>query len=76
MELTIGIIILILVLLFAIKITAWIFKLCGKLFGILLSVIGYVIIGGAGIAIIGAAAIVIPIVLIAAVFSIIRAIFR
>ena len=76
MALTIGIIILILVLLFAIKITAWIFKLCGKLFGILLSVIGYVIIGGAGIAIIGAAAIVIPIVLIAAVFSIIRAIFR
>lgn len=76
MALTIGIIILILVLLLAIKITAWIFKLCGKLFGILLSVIGYVIIGGAGIAIIGAAAIVIPIVLIAAVFSIIRAIFR
>ena len=73
---TIGIIILILILLAAFKLTAFIFKICGKLFGLLLSIIGYIIIGGVGISLIGLAVVVVPIVLICAIFAIIRAIVK
>ena len=56
------------------KITWFIFKACGKLLGLLLSIIGYIIIGSIGISLVGIAIIVIPFVIIVGGIAIISTI--
>lgn len=62
---TIGMVIL------GIKLCGIILKICGKLLGAILSMIGYFLIGSFAVACLGVAAIAIPIILIVGIISIV-----
>ena len=66
-----GIVIIVLLLLLAIKVTGWMIKLCGKLIGALFSLGGYLIIGGLAVFGFGLALVVIPIVLVAGIITVV-----
>lgn len=69
-----GFLLLIGILALSFKATGLIFGIFGRLLGLIFSIIGYVLIGAIALSLIGLVALVIPIVIIAGVISIMRAI--
>ena len=67
----IGLLLTVLVLIGAFKFTGWTIKTCGKLIGITFGLAGAVIVGIIGISIIGLAAFMLPILVIAGIIGII-----
>lgn len=66
-----GIIITIITILLAFKLTGLVFKLLGKMLGVTFGLIGYLIIGVVGVTIFGFAIAFIPIILVIAIISIV-----
>ena len=75
MENMISLLIVIGILALMFKATGFCFRLCGKLLGIMFSVIGYLFLGGLSVGVFGIALFIIPVIVIAGITSICVAMF-
>lgn len=68
----IGLIFVIIMLALSFRIVGVVLSICGKLLGVLLSCVGFIILGGLAIGVFGIALMIIPIIIIVGISAIIR----